>query len=195
VQHRGAALATPRRPDLLVHIFSDTVTDLPPWGWIVAIEASRTEALVDLFDAACRDLRDAVEAVPDDKWHVPTVGDGRQVNVVAHHAASAHRPIADMLQAMVQGKPASRDMEQIHAGNAEHARRFGSCSKTEVLEAHAEGSAYARDVLRGMTDERLSKHGELLIGMQGTVDQAIERVLIGHPGQHAATIRATLAAQ
>jgi Mycothiol maleylpyruvate isomerase N-terminal domain len=160
----------------------------------MAVETSRVETLLELFEAACRDLRDAVEAVPDDKWHVPTVNDGRQVNVVAHHAAGAHRPIAEMLQEMARGKPASLSMEQIDAGNAEHARRMGACSKADVLEQHEAGSAYARDVLRGMDDATLSIQGELVAGMPATVDQAIERVLIGHPRQHAATIRATLSA-
>jgi hypothetical protein len=160
----------------------------------MAVETSRVDTLLELYEAACRNLRDTVEAVPDDKWHVPTAGDGRQVNVVAHHAARSHRPIAEMLQEMARGKPASVNMEQIDAGNAEHARHFGACSKAEVLEQHEAGSAYARDVLRGMDEATLSVRGELVTGMPATVDQAIERVLIGHPHQHAATIRATLSA-
>jgi hypothetical protein len=161
----------------------------------MAVEASRAEMLAEQFDAACRDFRASVEAVPDDRWQAPTTGDGRQVNVVAHHAASAHRYIADMLQAMANGQPASIGMEQIHAGNAEHARQFGECSKSEVLQRHDENVAYARDVLRGMDEATLSREGVLLVGTPTwTVAQAVENVLIGHPREHTATITSTLAA-
>jgi hypothetical protein len=161
----------------------------------MAVEASRAEMLAEQFDAACRDFRASVESVPDDRWQAPTTGDGRQVNVVAHHAASAHRYIADMLQAMANGQQPSIGMDQIHAGNAEHARQFRECSKSDVLRQHDENAAYARNVLRGMDEASLATEGVLLAGIpRWTVAQAVENVLIGHPREHAATINSTLAA-
>jgi len=160
----------------------------------MTVEVSGTEMLFSQYDAVCRELKTTIEAVPDDKWLVPTSGDGRQVNVVAHHAASAHRYIADMLQAMAAGQPATIGIEQIHAGNAEHARRFGACTKSEVLQEHETNSAHARDILRGFDAEALQKHCELISGIPMTVEQAIQRILIGHPREHAATIQSTLAA-
>jgi hypothetical protein len=83
-------------------------------------------------------------------------------------------------------------MDQIHAGNAEHARQFAGCSKAETLELHDRGVAEASSILRGLTDEHLARQGEFLTGAPSTVEQAIERVLIGHPREHTATIRASL---
>jgi phytoene/squalene synthetase len=98
----------------------------------MAQQSTRTDMLVDEFQAACSELRDAILEVPDERWQSPTPGDGRQVNVVAHHAASAHGAIAEMVQAMADGREPTIGMDQIHAGNAEHARRFGGCSKAPL---------------------------------------------------------------
>jgi hypothetical protein len=160
----------------------------------MTVEASHTQMLLDQFDAACRELAQTIEDVPDAQWLAPTVGDGRQINVVAHHAASAHRYVADMVQAMAAGQPASMGMDQIHAGNAEHARQFGACTKSETLEQHERCSAHAREVLRGFDEATLAHRGELLAGRPMTVEQAIQGILIGHPRDHAATIRSTLSA-
>jgi hypothetical protein len=111
---------------------------------------------------------------------------------VAHHAAGSHAAIARQIQAMVDGHPQPLTMDQIHAGNAEHARRFAGCSRAETLALHDRGVAEASSVLRGLTDEQLARQGEFLTGATGTVEQAIQRVLIGHPREHTATIRASL---
>ena len=158
----------------------------------MAVQRTRSDLLVDQFGTACGQLRAAIVGVPDVKWQAPTTGDGRQVNVVAHHAASAHRYIADMVQAMVDGQKPALSMDQIHAGNAEHARQFAACSKSETLEQHDQGVAYATAVLGGLSDEQLAKQGEFLVGRPMTVAQAIEGVLIHHPQEHAATIQASV---
>jgi hypothetical protein len=158
----------------------------------MTLQGTRSDALVAEFDAACSELRTTIAGVPDDQWQVPTPGDGRPVNVVAHHAAGAHRPLADMLRAMATGQPASLSMEQIHAGNAEHARQFAACTKAEALEQHDQGAAYARAVVHGFTDAQLARHGEFLVGRPMTVEQAVQRVLINHPREHTATIQGAL---
>jgi hypothetical protein len=83
-------------------------------------------------------------------------------------------------------------MDEIHAGNAEHAQKFAACSKSEALEQHDQGVVYAMAMLRRFTDEQFAKQGEFLMGMPMTVDQAIQGVLIQHPREHAATIQAAL---
>jgi len=158
----------------------------------MALQGTRSDLLVDQFGTVCSQLRATIVGVPDEKWQTPTTGDGRQVNVVAHHAASAHRPIADMVQAMVAGEKPSIGMDQIHAGNAEHARQFAACSKAETLEQHDQGVAYAMAVLGGLSDEQLATQGEFLVGRPMTVAQAIQGVLIHHPEEHTATIQASV---
>jgi hypothetical protein len=158
----------------------------------MTIQRTQSDMLVNEFQSACSELRATIAGVPDDKWLAATLGDGRQVNVVGHHAASAHHYIADMLQAMANGQKPSMGMEEIHAGNADHARQFAACSKSETLEQHDQGAVYATAILKHLTEEQLAKHNEFLLGMPMTVEQAVQGVLIGHPREHAATIRAAL---
>jgi hypothetical protein len=157
------------------------------------MQDTRVGMLAERFEAVSGELRDTIASVPDDKWQAPTTGDGRQVNVVAHHAAGAHAAIARQIQAMLDGQPQPLTMEQIHAGNAQHAREFAGCSRAETLELHDRGVQEANTMLGGLTDEDLAREGEFLTGAPGTVEQAIQRVLIGHPREHTATIKATLA--
>ncbi len=145
------------------------------------------------FETACADLRDAILSVPEDHWQAATPGDGRQVNVVAHHAASAHRGIADVIAAMLAGQKSSLTLELIHAGNAAHAGQFSTCSRSETLGVHDQGAAYALQMLRGLTESQLDVRGEFLAGRQLTVEQAVQAILIHHPREHTATIRAVLA--
>ena len=158
----------------------------------MTVQGTRSDAFVDEYEAACSELRSTIASVPDEKWRMSTPGDGRPVNVVAHHAAGAHRYIADMVQAMANGQKPSMSMDQIHAGNAEHARQFAACTKADALEQHDQGSAYASAVLRGFNDEQFTIHGDFLMSMPMTVEQAVQGVLIGHPREHAATIQAAV---
>jgi len=159
----------------------------------MAIQSTRADMLTEQFKAISGLLRETIVGVPDEKWQAPTSGDGRQVNVVAHHAAGAHAFIARQIQGMANGQPQPLTMEQIHAGNAQHAREFTACSRAETLELHDRGVAETTTILRGLSDEQLALEGEFISGVPGTVEQAIQRVLIGHPREHTATLQATLA--
>ena len=158
----------------------------------MTLQETGLDGLVEQFGTACTQLRAVIVGVPDEQWQMPTVADGRQVNVVAHHAASAHRYIADMIQAMADGQKPSLSMEHIHAGNADHARQFAACSKAETLDQHDQGVTYATAMLRKLQAEHLAQSGEFLVGVPMTVAQAIQGVLIGHPQGHTATIQASL---
>jgi hypothetical protein len=71
----------------------------------MAMQGTRADMLGEQFMTISGLLRDTIVGVPDEKWQAPTSGDGRQVNVVAHHAAGAHAYIARRIQAMADGQP------------------------------------------------------------------------------------------
>jgi len=155
----------------------------------MTIANTRVSDLLTEFDAVCAQLREAIVQTADANWQSIAPDDGRQVNVIAHHAASSHQPIADMVRAMVDGRGPSISMEQIHAGNAEHARQAAQCTKDEALAVHDQGVHHAATVLRTLTDDQLQINGQFLVGgRESTVEQSIEFVLIGHPRMHAASI-------
>jgi hypothetical protein len=159
----------------------------------MTIGSTRVTDLLSEFDAACAQLRAAIVDTPDASWHTVAPDDGRQVNVIAHHAASSHQPIAEMVLAMVNGHGPSISMDQIHAGNADHAQRAAQCSRDEALAVHDQGAQHAMGVLQTLTDDQLQIKGQFLVGgRESTVEQSIEFVLIGHPRMHAASIAAAM---
>jgi len=157
----------------------------------MTIGSTRVGDLLDQFEAACAQLRAAIVDTPDASWQAIAPDDGRQVNVIAHHAASAHEAIADMVLSMVNGRGPRISMDQVNAGNAEHAQRAAHCTRDEALAVHDKGAQQAASVLRTLTDEQLQIKGQFLVGgRESTVEQSIEYVLIGHPRMHANSIRA-----
>jgi hypothetical protein len=81
------------------------------------------------------------------------------------------------------------DFKQV---NAKHANEYADTTKLEVLALlRNSGEQIAKD-LRAIPDEKLDKARELPSGKM-TVEQRIERVLIGHITGHQGSIEATIA--
>ena len=79
-----------------------------------------------------------------------------------------------------------------HADTHRHANEYADTTKEEVLSLLREsGSQIAKD-LRAIPDEKLDMARELPSGRM-TVEQRIERVLIGHIQGHQGSIEATIA--
>ena len=154
----------------------------------MTVKGTRTEQLLEQFETASAEFKSALAAVPEGKWRTATPDDGRPLNVVAHHVASSHGPVANEVRRMADGEPAQLTMDMIHAGNAQHAQQFEGCTRDETLELHERTAREAAAVLRELTDEQLSRQADFLVGRTMTVEQAIQGVLIGHPREHTATI-------
>ncbi|MEX2236565.1 MAG: DinB family protein [Dehalococcoidia bacterium] len=152
----------------------------------------KAQELADRFEQVNNEVIAAVESCPDDKWQDAASGEERQVNVVAHHIASSHGPIAGLVKAIAEGGelPALTG-DMIDAGNAEHAKTAAGVSKSQTIELLRSGGREAADSLRGLSDEQLAKTGSMpLFGDQPwSAQDAIERVLIGHPQGHLGSIK------
>ena len=93
------------------------------------------------------------------------------------------------IQAAILDQPTPLDMKRT---NARHANEYADTTKAEVLTLlRASGDQIAKD-LRSITDEKLDVAKELPSGKM-TVQQRIERVLIGHIQGHQGSIEATIA--
>jgi hypothetical protein len=75
--------------------------------------------------------------------------------------------------------------------NARHATKFAEVSKEEVLDRLRRSGASITEALRAIPDEKLDLERRLPSGSM-TVQQRIERVLIGHIEAHQRSIEATL---
>ncbi len=156
---------------------------------------TRAEALAEQFEAANDELVAVVEACPADAWRRPCEGEGRTVGVTAHHVAVGHAGFAGLIGAVTQGQAVPTiSLEALHEMNARHARDYADAGQAETLDAlRRDGDGLAR-VVRGLSDEQLGLTTPVFGGREMSVEQILERVVIGHPRQHLASIHAALGA-
>ena len=155
--------------------------------------------LADQFEAAHDGFIRVVESLTSEQWRMRgrnTPGmrindedEARPLGVIAHHVAVNEEVIMGRIQAVLQDKPTQPvDFKQI---NARHANEYADTTKDAVLSLLREsGSQIAKD-LRAIPDEKLDMAKELPSGRM-TVEQRIERVLIGHLTGHQGSIEATI---
>lgn len=142
-----------------------------------------------------------VEALSNEQWRMRgrnTPGqrindedEARPLGVIAHHVAVNQNVIMGRIQAVLHDGPTPpANFKEI---NAKHANEYADTTKADVLSLlRATGGQIAKD-LRAIPDDKLDKARELPSGGAMTVEQRIERVLIGHVTSHQGSIEATIA--
>ena len=163
-------------------------------------KTARSERLADQFEAAQKSFIRLVESLSEEQWWFqgvntpgPRINDEdetRRLGVIAHHVASTQPWIMGRIRAIVEDRPTPPvDFKVI---NAEHAVEHGDATKAEVLGLLRENLRHISDEVRAIPDDSLDKERQLPTGTM-TVEQRIERVLIGHMKAHQASIEATIA--
>lgn len=149
--------------------------------------------LASQFEQVHRDFIEEVERFTDDQWRVLVPGEDWTVGVVSHHVVDSFGLITGWIRSLADGGVAPYDHAEIDRVNAAHARQHASCTQAETATlARREGADAARLVAR-LTDAQLDTEGSFQ-GKPWTSEQMIRRVLIGHTGNHLASIRAALGA-
>jgi hypothetical protein len=93
------------------------------------------------------------------------------------------------IKAIIEDKPTPPvDFKQI---NAHHASEHAHATRAEVLTLLRESKPRIANEVRAIRDHELDKERQLPSGTM-TVQQRIERVLIGHMQSHQASIEATI---
>ena len=161
-------------------------------------KTTRSARLADQFEAAQDGFIGLVESLTDEQWRMKgknTPGarvndedESRAVGVIAHHVASTQPWIMSRIRAILEDKPTPPvDFKII---NAEHAEEHAYATRAEVVAMLRDSlSRIARDV-RAIPDHHLDKERQFPAGTM-TVQQRIERVLIGHMKSHQGSIEAT----
>ncbi len=161
---------------------------------------SRSERLAGQFEEALETFTNVVEALTTDQWRMRgknTPGmrindedEARPLGVIAHHVAVNLQVIMGRIQAVLHDAPTPPvDFKVI---NKRHANEFADTTKAEVLRLLQESGRQIAKDLRSIPDEKLDMARELPSGKM-TVQDRIERVLIGHITGHQGSIQATIA--
>jgi DinB superfamily len=163
-------------------------------------KASRSGHLAEQFEAAQQRFIQLLESLTTEQWRMRgknTPGqrindedEARPLGVIAHHVAVNQDVIMGRIQAVIHEKPTPPvDFKQ---ANARHANEYADTTKAEVVSLlRKSGDQIAKD-LRAIPDEKLDIAREVPTGKM-TVEQRIERVLIGHIQGHQGSIEATIA--
>ena len=162
---------------------------------------SRSGRLADQFEVALEGFITKVESLTSDQWRMRgknTPGmrindedEARPLGVIAHHVAVNQKVIMGRIQAVLHDAPTPpTNIKEI---NAKHANEYADTTKAEVVTLlRNSGSQIVKD-LRAIPDAKLDVERELPSGGTMTVQQRIERVLIGHIQGHQGSIEATIA--
>jgi hypothetical protein len=162
-------------------------------------KTSRSVRLADDFQAAQERFIKLVESLTDDKWRIRGVNtpelrqndedESRPVGVIAHHVASTQPWIMSRIRAIIEDEPTPPvDFKII---NAEHAVEHAGATKAEVVGMLQQNLHHITGEVRAIPDHMLDKERQLPTGVM-SVQQRIERVLIGHMKAHEASIEASI---
>ena len=156
---------------------------------------TRTGELARQFEAVNAEMIAAVTECGDDQWNVPSANDGRTVGVVAHHVGEVNGAFAGIIETLAAGETYTPtvSMDEVHRRNARHASDHAGVGKQETLDVLRANGTAILNALRRIDDERLDQVAGVFGGHEMTVTQVMEWVVIGHAGEHLASIRATLA--
>ena len=162
--------------------------------------AARGARLADQFEAAHERFIQVVDGLTSDQWkmrgkntpgqRINDEDEARPLGVIAHHVAINEKVIMGRIQAFLSDTPSPP--LNIKENNARHAFEFADTTKAEVLRVLQESGRQIVLDLRTFTDDMLDKAQDLPSGKL-TVQQRIERVLIGHITGHQGSIEATIA--
>jgi len=166
---------------------------------VAETKTSRSVRLADEFEAAQERFMKLVESLTEEKWRIRGVNtpelrqndedESRPVGVIAHHVASTQPWIMSRIRAIIEDEPTPPvDFKII---NAEHAAEHAGATKAEVAGMLQQNLHRITAEVRAIPDHMLDKERQLPTGVM-TVQQRIERVLIGHMKAHQASIEATI---
>lgn len=156
--------------------------------------SEKAQSLAERFEAVSKDLEQAIETCPDGKWSAAQTPEGWTIAATAHHVAGANGMLTMGVQAIAAGQtPPPISLEQIDAGNAQHAEQFKNCTKQETLELLRKDVPTAADAIRGLSDDQLANKATVVADYgEMSLEQLVEGVLIGHAAGHLASIRTAL---
>jgi uncharacterized damage-inducible protein DinB len=159
--------------------------------------SERAEALAAQLEQANNDLIALVEGLSDQQMQATCPDEGWSVGTAAHHVAVSHEGLMRFVGMLASGQAAPPvTMDMINAQNAQHAQEYATVSKADAVALLRDNGAKAVAMLRSLSDAQLDASQPLPFfgGQPTSTAQVIEMIMIGHPRQHTASIRAAAGA-
>jgi hypothetical protein len=157
--------------------------------------SSLAEPLAATFERANAEVMLFVERLSEAEWRAWCEREGRAVGVVVYHIAAGHLIIGEQIEALAQGLPPPTHgittAEDAARFNALQAEEHASCTRAEVLALLQRNGAQVAALLRALSDQQLAQT-TVVRERTMTLQERIERSLLGHLHSHLAAVRETL---
>jgi len=155
---------------------------------------ARSEALARQFELKGREAMATLQRLSDAEWKKVTEPEKWSVGVTAHHVGGAIGAVADVVRAIVAGRPLGGfGLDRIDEMNAHHAKEYANCTKAETIELYRKGVTAAAAAIRELDDDQLAKSGTLMTGAPPmTAEQVITLGLLNHVDEHFGSIQKTV---
>jgi uncharacterized damage-inducible protein DinB len=155
---------------------------------------TQTRTFATRYQTLFDDVIATVSSVTDEQWQTVTGEEQWSLGVVAHHIAMTQCVFVSMLEAITsgEGELPSATMEQIHAGNAQHAHDYAHATIAETLALLESNTPRAIELIKLLRDDQLDRFAATFAGYDMNVGAIVELVGIGHPTGHLESIKTTL---
>ena len=154
---------------------------------------AKGESFAKQFEAKAQEATSVIEKLSDAEWKKVTSAEKWPVGVTAHHIASSHQGIGGIMKSLADGKGGPGiPMDALHQMNAQHAKDFAGCTKSETLELHKKNAAAAAALLRGIDDAAWDKTGTVFSGAPAMSAGQFAGILCSHIDEHLGSIKATV---
>ncbi len=155
----------------------------------------RSAALAATFEQVIDDFIVTVEGLSDEDWKMRCPNEERSVGVVVKHVAIGIPFEMEVFREIAAGRqPTTITRADLADMNARDAHAWGVPSKDETLLLLRSNALAAAAEVRQLTDEQIERSGKYIeeLPQPWTVEQWIERILVGHVTGHLASITATV---
>lgn len=156
---------------------------------------TRGEELAAQFAAVNDEVIATVAGCTDEQWRRRCAAEGWTVGVVAHHIAVIQQAFVGIVERLAAGELMERtsSQEEIDRNNARHAREYADVGKPETLDRLQTSGPAMVELLQRLDDAQLDGNAGVFGGQQMSLEQVVQRIVIGHAREHLASIRATIA--
>ena len=157
--------------------------------------AERSRVLAEQFEQAVNEFISVVEGLSEAQWRMLCPNEERPIGVLTRHVARGIVFEMDVFREIAGGvQPNTISRAELAQTNARDADEWQDVPKDETLTLLLENAKAAAAEVRQLSEHQLALSGRYISDIPDawTVDQWLERVLIGHVRGHLASIRAVL---
>jgi hypothetical protein len=156
--------------------------------------SERARKLAERFEQVGEGFAAEMEGLSEAQWRSFCPDEGRTVAALAYHVGWAYPVEIAAFRAMALGEARSAfSAGGIDEVNARHGAANAACDQAETVRMLRSNALAAAAIVRELTDEQLERTGAYVEEWPtASVQEWIERVLIGHPVGHQRSIRAAV---